>query len=135
MSLKVKNKLKLVLVDHNILNSCDCDLDSSVIEIIDHHQLEHPPSDKITMVVEPVGSCCTLVSSLILEQAPNFLKADSATLLMGNTIIYYIFPKNLLFTIFFILDPWKALKNALYQMKISKESESPKIFKNYWQSV
>lgn len=105
MSLKVKNKLKLVLVDHNILNSCDCDLDSSVIEIIDHHQLEHPPSDKITMVVEPVGSCCTLVSSLILEQAPNFLKADSATLLMGNTIIYYIFSKNLLFTIFFILDP------------------------------
>jgi len=87
MSLKMKNKLKLVLVDHNILNSSDSNLDSSVIEIIDHHQLEHPASDKITMVIEPVGSCCTLVSSLILEQAPDFLKADSTTLLMGTIVL------------------------------------------------
>ena len=87
LSLKMKKKLKLVLVDHNILNSLDYNLDSSVVEIIDHHQLEHPPSDKITMVVEPVGSCCTLVSSLILKQVPDFLKADSATLLMGKNIL------------------------------------------------
>jgi len=87
LSLKMKKKLKLVLVDHNILNSLDYNLDSSVVEIIDHHQLEHPPSDKITMVVEPVGSCCTLVSSLILKQVPDFLKADSATLLMGTIVL------------------------------------------------
>ena len=86
-SLNMKKKLKLVLVDHNTLKSSDCDLDSSIVEIIDHHKVEHPLSDKITMVVEPVASCCTLVSSLILEQVPNFLKTDSATLLMGTIVL------------------------------------------------
>jgi len=86
-SLKARNKLKLVLVDHNVLSLSDSDLDAAVVEIIDHHLLEHPSSDKIVMVVEPVGSCCTLISSVIVEQAPRFLKTDSATLLMGTIVL------------------------------------------------
>ena len=76
-----------MLVDHNVLSLSDSDLDAAVVEIIDHHLLEHPSSDKIVMVVEPVGSCCTLISSVIVEQAPRFLKTDSATLLMGENLL------------------------------------------------
>lgn len=78
-----KGTLKLVLVDHNILPPSDAELDEAVVQIIDHHALEHPPSERLEMLVEPVGSCSTLVATLIQADAPDLLNSESALLLLG----------------------------------------------------
>jgi len=58
-------KLKLTLVDHNVLASWQVRLDSSVTWVIDHHKRERKfkPGD----VIETVGSCTTLVGGLVLS--------------------------------------------------------------------
>lgn len=105
-ALKESGKLKLVLVyfdllklyvlsvtcesffsnkvDHNVLSNSDSNLDSSVVQIVDHHKQEHPFSEMVDMLIEPVGSCSTLVASLIFESAPEILDAVSASLLLGK---------------------------------------------------
>ncbi|XP_045030228.1 exopolyphosphatase PRUNE1-like isoform X1 [Daphnia magna] len=86
-SLKESGKLKLVLVDHNVLSNSDSNLDSSVVQIVDHHKQEHPFSEMVDMLIEPVGSCSTLVASLIFESAPEILDAVSASLLLGAIVV------------------------------------------------
>ena len=83
--LKLNNRLKLVLVDHNILPHSDSHLTDSIVQIIDHHKKECSslsPS-KVSITIEPVGSCCTLVGSSILNDATELMDEKSALLLMG----------------------------------------------------
>ena len=75
----------MVIVDHNVLCHSDGNLESSVVEVIDHHKLERP-SGTAEMLVEPVGSCCTLVASVILSNARDLLNSELATLLLGTII-------------------------------------------------
>ncbi|EFX74001.1 hypothetical protein DAPPUDRAFT_215335, partial [Daphnia pulex] len=86
-SLQENRKLKLVLVDHNILPNSDSFLDLSIVQIVDHHKQEHPFSENIDMLIETVGSCSTLISSLIFESAPEILDAISASLLLGAIVV------------------------------------------------
>ena len=62
----------------------DSHLDTSVVQIVDHHKKEHALSEKINMLIEPVGSCSTLIGSLILESATEILDNVSASLLLGK---------------------------------------------------
>jgi inorganic pyrophosphatase/exopolyphosphatase len=71
-------------VDHNILSNSDSHLDSSIVQIVDHHKQEHPFSDNIEMLIETVGSCSTLISSIICETLPEILDVVSASLLLGK---------------------------------------------------
>lgn len=71
-------------MDHNILPNSDSFLDSSIVQIVDHHKQEHPFSENIDMLIETVGSCSTLISSLIFESAPDILDTISASLLLGK---------------------------------------------------
>lgn len=64
--------------------TADSHLDSSIVQIIDHHKQEHLLSEQIDMLIEPVGSCCTLVGSFILENAPEILDVVCASLLVGK---------------------------------------------------
>lgn len=69
-----------------MLSPEDACFNKSVIEIIDHHKIECGPSDSICMTIEPVGSCSTLVASIILENAPELLDQYSTTLLLGISV-------------------------------------------------
>ncbi len=89
-SLKEQGKLKLVLVDHNVLTDPYSELDGAVVQIVDHHLLEHSPCDKIKMMVETVGSCSTLVAGFFKTNAQNILDSDAASLLLGNKKNYAI---------------------------------------------
>lgn len=86
-TLRARNKLKLVLVDHNVLMPPFTQLDDAVVQIVDHHILEHSPSGTIDMTVEVVGSCATLVATIVLLETPTILDVQSTMLLIG---MYYV---------------------------------------------
>ncbi|XP_051876602.1 protein prune homolog 2-like [Pristis pectinata] len=82
-----EGKLALTLVDHNRLTSDDKALDTAVVKIIDHHEQERIHSDHCEIVLEPVGSCITLIASEILQGAPELLNQQLTHLLRGVIIL------------------------------------------------
>lgn len=80
-------RLRLTLVDHNILPSSDSDLEGAVVEVIDHHLLEREPSPSCTVTVETVGSCATLVTERIIQTAPQILDQQLAQLLYAAVVL------------------------------------------------
>ncbi|XP_078252354.1 protein prune homolog 2-like isoform X1 [Rhinoraja longicauda] len=84
--LNTEGKLALTLVDHNRLTSDDKILDTAVVKIIDHHEQERIHSDHCEFVLEPVGSCITLIASEILQGAPELLNQQLTHLLRGLII-------------------------------------------------
>lgn len=54
------------------------------MEVIDHHLLEREPSPTCSVTVETVGSCATLVTERILQEAPHVLDQQAAQLLYGK---------------------------------------------------
>ncbi|XP_070692309.1 exopolyphosphatase PRUNE1 isoform X2 [Pempheris klunzingeri] len=82
-ALQRAGRLRLTLVDHNILPRSDSDLEAAVVEVIDHHLLERPPSPSCPVTVEMVGSCATLVTERIIQKAPEILDQQVAELLYG----------------------------------------------------
>ncbi|KAK7072300.1 hypothetical protein SK128_024660 [Halocaridina rubra] len=79
----------LTLVDHNVLSVQYRHLEPNVISILDHHQLErpNPQSVKDGMVIEMVGSCCTLVAEAMLNKYPSLLDDTTASLLYGTIVL------------------------------------------------
>jgi len=63
-ALQAEGKLKLTLVDHNMLAAADSHLQPSVVRVIDHHKRDKPLDRRD--LIEPVGSCCTLVAEMAL---------------------------------------------------------------------
>lgn len=80
-------RLRLTLVDHNILPSLDSDLEGAVVEVIDHHVLEREPSPSCRVTVEMVGSCATLVTERIIQEAPQILDQQLAQLLYATVVL------------------------------------------------
>ncbi|KAF7644324.1 hypothetical protein LDENG_00224150 [Lucifuga dentata] len=80
-------RLRLTLVDHNVLPSSDSDLEGAVVEVIDHHLLEREPSASCPVAVEMVGSCATLVTERIMQKAPDVLDQQLAQLLYGTILL------------------------------------------------
>lgn len=80
--------LQLTLVDHNLLPAADAHLDPAVVNVLDHHKLERQSgSVSGSMVVEMVGSCCTLVAEKLRVQKPSLLDPVIASLLYGTIIL------------------------------------------------
>ncbi|XP_066270782.1 protein prune homolog 2-like isoform X3 [Branchiostoma lanceolatum] len=87
-SLHANDKLSLTLVDHNVIRAReDQDLESAVVEVIDHHKDERPESDACDKTVETVGSCTTLVAEKILEKDATVMDKQLAALLMGTILV------------------------------------------------
>lgn len=85
-----ESRLRLTLVDHNVLPDSDSDLEGAVVEVIDHHRLERVVTEMGTscpITVETVGSCATLVTERILQRAPQILDWQIATLLYGTILL------------------------------------------------
>uniref|UniRef100_A0A3Q2CWP5 Prune exopolyphosphatase n=1 Tax=Cyprinodon variegatus TaxID=28743 RepID=A0A3Q2CWP5_CYPVA len=83
-ALHTAGRLRLTLVDHNVLPSSDADLEGAVVEVLDHHQLERKASPSCPVTVEMVGSCATLVTERIIQKAPQILDQQLAQLLYGT---------------------------------------------------
>lgn len=61
-----QSRLRLILVDHNLLSLVHKTYAGAVIEVVDHHKDEnHFPS--VPKEIALVGSCCTLVAERILQ--------------------------------------------------------------------
>ncbi|XP_068180715.1 exopolyphosphatase PRUNE1 [Antennarius striatus] len=80
-------RLRLTLVDHNLLPSSDSSLEGAVVEVIDHHLLEREPSPSCPVTVEMVGSCATLVTEHIIQKGPEVLDQQVAQLLYGAVVL------------------------------------------------
>jgi len=75
----------LILVDHNELGQAVAGAEMvEILEIIDHHKLGNPPSSQpITFMTSPVGSTCTIVSSLYRQHGVEPGASIAALLLAG----------------------------------------------------
>ncbi|XP_053743525.1 exopolyphosphatase PRUNE1 isoform X1 [Synchiropus splendidus] len=85
-ALQRAGRLRLTLVDHNVLPSSDRDLEGVVVEVVDHHLQERDPST-CSVTVETVGSCCTLVAERVLQKAPDILDQQLAHLLYAAVLL------------------------------------------------
>ncbi|GFY45277.1 exopolyphosphatase PRUNE1 [Trichonephila inaurata madagascariensis] len=87
-ALHEKGKLSVVLVDHNTLSTEQSYLDSRVVQILDHHEIDNPDKiKKLNSKIEPVGSCCTLVADEILNSNPAIMDPQIAMLLYGTIVL------------------------------------------------
>jgi len=84
LDLNMIKLLQLVLVDHNVLVEEDKHLESKIVEIIDHHARE---TDHENAVIEPVGSCSSLVLRKILSENSNFVDKSSLRMIMKTILL------------------------------------------------
>ncbi|XP_018424340.1 PREDICTED: protein prune homolog [Nanorana parkeri] len=80
-------QLSLSLVDHNVLPRSDSFMEDVVTQVIDHHILERRPSASCPVTLELVGSCTTLVAEKIVQEAPQILDFQLASLLRGTIVL------------------------------------------------
>lgn len=69
----------------SLSHRADADLESAVMEVIDHRPLERPFSPGCVVTCEPVGSCSTLVTERIVQRAPDILDKELAFLLRSKS--------------------------------------------------
>ena len=70
LDLTILSNMKLILVDHHVLQKQDLCLQPRIVEIIDHRQLSalaNFPSECKTKL-ELVGSCSTLIADKLLKE-------------------------------------------------------------------
>ncbi|XP_068107826.1 exopolyphosphatase PRUNE1 [Hyperolius riggenbachi] len=80
-------QLSLTLVDHNVLPRLELFMEEVVTEVIDHHVLERTPSLNCRVTAEMVGSCATLITEKIIQEAPEILDFQLASLLRGTIVL------------------------------------------------
>jgi exopolyphosphatase len=80
-------RLRLSLVDHNILCTDQAMYVDAVEAIIDHHVDGGLCPQAKPRRIEPVGSAATLVAEAVLRDRPTLLDAGSATLLLGTILL------------------------------------------------
>ena len=80
-------RLELTLIDHNDLAPSQSYLKNAVVEIIDHHVDEKQFLNIAHRLIEPVGSCATLVAECILETAPELLDEHLVKFLFGPILL------------------------------------------------
>uniref|UniRef100_A0A7S2TLT5 DHHA2 domain-containing protein n=1 Tax=Lotharella oceanica TaxID=641309 RepID=A0A7S2TLT5_9EUKA len=81
--------LSVILVDHNKLADNQEFLSPHVAGIIDHHKEEGLYDSTCThgRIVEPIGSCCSLVALRALKEAPEIITPEIATLLTSVILL------------------------------------------------
>ena len=86
-ALKAAGGLKLILIDHNKLAASQAELSGAVAGVVDHHKDEALFNDAAVRVIEPVGSCATLVAEALLGADAAAVRPDLATLLLGTILL------------------------------------------------
>lgn len=88
-ALKGMSEVKVTLVDHALLSSPLRELaNMQVIEVIDHHTVADVIfGEECHVIIEPVGSCATLVAEKLLEVEDYAMPSAIATLLLGAILL------------------------------------------------
>ena len=82
-----EDRLRPILVDHNILAAHQAGFADAVTAIIDHHDDAGLYRQAKPRTIEPVGSAATLVAEAILRSQPKLVDEGTATLLLGTILI------------------------------------------------
>jgi exopolyphosphatase len=83
-----KDQSDIILVDHNALASSQLFLNSRIIGIYDHHKDENTFLTVLPRVIEPIGSCCSLiVSQWMRSNLTQYLSTDISMLLLSAILI------------------------------------------------
>lgn len=86
--LKAVRKVTVTMVDHAIPTGLLCALPNmEVVQVIDHHNATPLVGDSCHNVIEPVGSCATLVTEKILRDGKCIIPSTIATLLLGAILL------------------------------------------------
>jgi len=80
-------RLRLILVDHNILSAAHEKFADAVDAIIDHHPDGGLYAQAQPRRIEPVGSATTLVAEAMLCEKPALIGAGLATLMLGTILL------------------------------------------------
>jgi len=86
-SLHRAGRLRLTLVDHNILCTDQEKYADAVAAIIDHHTDGGLYPQAEPRLIEPVGSATTLVAEAMLRDRPELISVQSATLMLGTILL------------------------------------------------
>ncbi|XP_021376972.1 uncharacterized protein LOC110465466 [Mizuhopecten yessoensis] len=80
--------LVLTLVDHNVLTATDAALEDAVTMVIDHRPRQRPENDKVQVIMDTVGSCCTLIAEeLLVNNNDGFVMDQEVAVLLYGTIL------------------------------------------------
>ncbi|XP_052785753.1 uncharacterized protein LOC128221254 [Mya arenaria] len=82
-----QGRLLLTLVDLNCLPSKDEYLEDCVVSVIDHHVRERAEKEGVTVKLDFVGSCSTLVAEELLDDPDFLLDKIVAELLYGTILV------------------------------------------------
>ena len=86
-TLSAKDRLRLILVDHNKLTASLNLMEGLVDEIIDHHEDKGLYPEVKDRIIEPVGSAATLVADKILQHRAELIDEGTAKLLLGTILL------------------------------------------------
>lgn len=84
---KSNPEFRLALMDHNRLTGPWQGFDDSVDTVIDHHKDENQYTRISTRLIEPVGSCMTLITEEIFNAKPALVTPDLAKLMVGTILL------------------------------------------------
>ena len=91
MALLSKGRLKISIINHNILADNQLALAPTVIEIIDHHddKTDDLYGSNVAKTIEPVATCTSLVAEFFVSQMPQALEhnPDLVRLLLGVILL------------------------------------------------
>ncbi|MCL2704632.1 MAG: DHH family phosphoesterase [Spirochaetaceae bacterium] len=81
-----KQKLKVILVDHNKISHKQEFLSNCIEEVIDHHD-DEKTNNNVIKTIEKTGSTATLVGEKIIKEERFLLDKASATILSGAILL------------------------------------------------
>ena len=79
-------QLSITLVDHHVPTGLAAEFTSAIVEAVDHRKLQEGAGGWPT-VLEPVGSCSSLVAERLLDEPSYTMEATVATLLLGAIVL------------------------------------------------
>jgi len=82
-----EGKLRVFLVDHNLLDPSDAFLEEDVVGVIDHHLDSGLFLHCETRIIRQVGSCTSLVTKEILDTCPTILDRDLSRILLAPIVL------------------------------------------------
>ncbi|EDV21335.1 uncharacterized protein TRIADDRAFT_60259 [Trichoplax adhaerens] len=80
------NKLSLTIVDHNRLSNKHEQLADCITDIVDHH-LDEDQFPECDIILEPVGSCATLIAEQLMDGDCSLIDNEVGLLLLSAIIV------------------------------------------------
>ncbi len=85
---------KIILVDHNeFIQAVDGIEEATIVEVLDHHQLNFHYREPISVLVRPWGSSCSIIAQLFLETEIEINK-DLAGIMLSAVLVDTVITKS-----------------------------------------